>query len=358
VGGAALTWGRTTASGEGFDFEVQLDPVEVPKLGDIPAGDHRSFRDRRTFFGIYLNDEWTPVPWFTLTAGARRDWVSETLFARGQEVGAPEADETRDSRSDAQWSGGLSGLFRLLGDRPGAINEVNFYASAKSAFKPAAPNLTEAEDARILKPERTRSGEVGFKTRWLDRQISLDVSLFHMIFENLVVSTLGPDDNPELVNAGKERFQGMEIETGYRPSAMPAISFLAGYAHHDAKYVNFTFIDPDEGLLDASGQRLELTARDLWNFKAGYLPASGFGAWAAVRHQNHRPFDKINEAYMPSFFEWDAGASWSFSAHAKLSVVGRNLGDSRHFVAESEIGDAQLHLAPPRRFLGELTVSF
>jgi len=358
VGGAALTWGRTTASGEGFDFEVQLDPVEVPKLGDIPAGDHRSFRDRRTFFGLYVNDEWTPVPWFTLTAGARRDWVSESLFARGQEVGDPEADETRDSRSDAQWSGGLSGLFRVMGDRPGAINEVNFYVSAKSAFKPAAPNLTEAEDARILEPERTRSGEIGFKTRWLDRQLSFDLSLFHMIFENLVVSTVGSDNNPELVNAGKERFQGMEIEAGYRPSAMPGLSFGAGYAHHDAKYVRFTFIDPDEGLLDASGQRLELTARDLWNLKAGYLPAAGFGAWAAVRHQNHRPFDKINEAYMPAYFEWDAGASWTFSPHAKLSVVGRNLGNSRHFVAESEIGDAQLYVAPPRRFLGELTIGF
>ena len=358
VAGAALTWGRTTAAGEGFDFQVQLDPISVPELGDIPAGDHRSFVDRRTFFGIYVNDEWTPVPWFTLTAGARRDWVSESLFAQAQEFDAPEPDVSRDSRSDAQWSGGVSGLARLLGDRPGVVNEANLYVSAKSGFKPAAPNLTEAESARILKPERTRSGEIGVKTRWLDRQLSFDVSFFHMIFENLVVSTIGPDNNPLLVNAGKERFQGMEVEAGFRPAAMPDLSFLAGYAHHDARYVRFTFIDPDLGLLDASGQRLELTPRDLWNAKVAYLPARGFGGWAAVRHQNHRPFDKINEAYMASFYEWDAGASWSFGARARLSIVGRNLGDSRHYVAESEIGDAQLYVAPPRRVMGELTLSF
>jgi len=358
VAGAALTWGRTVAAGTGFDFTVGLDPIQVPALGDIPIGDHRSFNDRRTFFGVYVNDEWNPLPWLEITAGARHDWVSEDLFAKGQEFDAPAPDETRDSRSDAQWSGGISGLFRLIGDRGGAINEANVYVAAKSSFKPAAPNLTEAESATILEPERTRSGEVGLKTRWLDRQLSFDLSFFHMTFENLVVSILGQDGLPKLVNAGEERFQGMEIQAGYRPNVFPDLNLLAGYAHHDAKYVDFTFIDPDEGLLDASGQRLELTPRDLWNLKAEYLPLSGLGAWAAVRHQNHRPFDKINEAYMPSFFEWDAGLSWAFSPHARISVIGRNLGNNRHYVAESEIGDAQLYVAPPRRFTGELSVSF
>ncbi|HET9794637.1 MAG TPA: TonB-dependent receptor [Thermoanaerobaculia bacterium] len=358
VAGAALTWGRTVATGTGFDFTVGLDPIAVPGLGDVPAGDHRSFNDRRTFFGIYANDEWNPLPWLEITAGARHDWVSEDLFAKAQEFDAPEPTASRDARSDAQWSGGISGLFRLIGDRGGSVNEANLYVAAKSSFKPAAPNLTEAESARILEPERTRSGEVGVKTRWLDRQLSLDVSFFHMIFENLVVSILGSDNNPRLVNAGKERFQGMEIQAGFRPGALPDLDLVAGYAHHDAKYVDFTFIDPDEGLLDASGQRLELTPRDLWNVKLAYLPAAGVGAWAAVRHQNHRPFDKINEAYMPSFFEWDAGLSWSFNPHARVSVVGRNLGNDRHYVAESEIGDAQLYVAPPRRFTGELSVSF
>ena len=358
VAGTSLTWGRTTALGEGFDFSLQLDPVVVPDLSDIPAGDHRSFVDRRTFFGVYVNDEWTPVQALTITGGARFDRVSESLFAKGQEVGDPEADVSRDSKSDGRLSGGLSALVRVIGDRSGAVNEINLYAAAKSSFKPAAPNLTEAEEAKILNPERTRSGEVGIKTRWLDRQLSFDASLFHMIFENLVVSTVGPDGNPELVNAGEERFQGMELEAGYHPAALPDFSFLAGYAHHDARYVRFTFIDPDAGLQDASGQELELTPRDLWNAKAAYHPALGFGAWTAVRHQNHRPFDKINIAYMPSFFEWDAGVSWDFTKNLRLSVVGRNLGDSRHFVAESEIGDGQNYVAPPRRLLAELSMSF
>ena len=178
-----------------------------------------------------------------------------------------------------------------------------------------------------------------------------------MIFKNVVVSILGSDGNPELTNAGKTRFQGVEAEVGYHPAALPDFSFHAGYAHHDARYVSFSFIDPDEGLTVADGQRFELTPRDLWNALVSYHPAEGPGLWFAVRHQNHRPFDKINEAYMPSFFEYDAGVSYTFGP-ARISVVARNLGDSRHYAAESEIGDAQLYVAPPRRFLAELGLRF
>ena len=352
-----MTWGRTTAAGHGFDFDLQIDPVVVPNLSDIPHGDDRSFEDRRTFGGFYVNDEWTPVSFLTISAGARYDLTSESLVARAHELTEPDGEVSRDSKSANNWSGGGSILGRLVTDRPGVLNEANVYFSGKTAFKPAAPNLTEAESARILDPERTVSEEIGLKTRWLDRQISFEASFFHMIFHNVVTSIVGSDGNPLLVNAGETKFQGAEFKLGYFPACLPDLSVLAGYAHHDARYVHFSFIDPDLGLQVADGQRLELTPRDLWNASVSYHPAAGPGAWFAVRHQNHRPFDKINEAYMPSFFEYDAGISYGFGP-ATISVVARNLGDSRHFVAESEIGDAQLYVAPPRRFLAQLGLRF
>jgi outer membrane receptor protein involved in Fe transport len=357
VGGAAVTWGNTTAHGFGFDIDLQIDPVVVPNMQDVPHGDNRSFRDRRTFVGFYANDEWTPVPWLTVSGGLRLDTTSETLHAQQQEVGDPQVDVSDDHRSDTQLSGGGSILTKLVMDRPGAVNELNAYVAVKTAFKPAAPNLSEAEEAKILEPERTVSYEGGLKARFLEHQLSADLSIFRMDFKNTVVSILGPDGNPELTNAGKTRFQGVEFELGYHPCWFPDFSISGGYAHHDARYVKFSFIDPDEGLLVADGQRLELTPRDLWNAMLAYHSTLGPGAWFAIRHQNHRPFDKINEAYMPSFFEYDAGVSWDFGL-VQLSVVGRNLGDSRHYVAESEIGDAQLYVAPPRRFFAELGFRF
>jgi hypothetical protein len=42
----------------------------------------------------------------------------------------------------------------------------------------------------------------------------------------------------------------------------------------------------------------------------------------------------------------------------RVSVVGRNLGDSRHYVTESEIGDSQFYVAPSRRYSAEVTLPF
>ena len=357
VGGTALTWGRTTAKGTGFDIELQIDPVVVPDFADTEVGDHRSFADRRTFLGFYVNDEWTPVRFLTITGGARYDHVEEKLVARGQEVGDPEENVSRDERSEGHWSGGLSLLARLVEDRPGAFNDVNFYVAAKSAFKPAAPNLTEAEDAEILDPERTRNGEVGVKTRWFGRQLSLDLSLFHMIFQNLVVSNVGPDGNPRLINAGSERFQGGEVDLRYRPTGLTGLSLSAGYAHHDARFIRFSFFNAEGALRVVDGKRLELAPRDLWSTRLEYATGRGPSAFFALRHQNQRPLNRRNVDYTGSFFESDAGAGWDFP-WGRISVVGRNLGDSRHYVAESEIGDSQFYVAPPRRFTAEVAFHF
>ncbi|MFI5119906.1 MAG: TonB-dependent receptor [Thermoanaerobaculia bacterium] len=359
VAGAALTWGRTTVSGTGFDLALTTGPNPiVPSVDDLPVGDNRSAEDRRTFLGFYANDEWTPWKFLTLTFGARYDRTSESLSAVGQEVGAPAPDVASDSRTDGAWSGGVAALVRIV-DRPHAsvLNALNVYVSAKSNFKPAAPNLLEAEAAQILEPERTRSGEIGLKSRWAGGALSLEAGFFHMAFENLVVSVAGPDGLPALTNAGEERFQGFEAALTWSPRSLPALSLAAGYAHHDATYVRFSFTDPDGNLVIADGNRLELVPRDAWNVRLGYAPKRGLGVWAAVRHQGVRPLDPENTASVPAFFEWDAGISWE-SDSMRISFAGRNLGNDRRFVTESEIGDSQFYVSPPRRFVGEIAFRF
>jgi outer membrane receptor protein involved in Fe transport len=178
-----------------------------------------------------------------------------------------------------------------------------------------------------------------------------------MNFENLVVSILGADGNPELTNAGEERFQGMELEAAYRPKALPGLSLAAGYAHHDATFVHFSFFTPEGELRVVDGKRLELVPRDLWNMRLAYQPELGPGGFVAVRHQGQRPLNRRNRFYAGGFFETDAGVSWDFR-FGRIALVGRNLGDDRHYIADSEIGDSQFYVAPPRRFLAELTLKF
>ena len=41
IAGAAITYGKTTAEGHGFDFAFQIDPAVVPTYGTFPFGDNR-----------------------------------------------------------------------------------------------------------------------------------------------------------------------------------------------------------------------------------------------------------------------------------------------------------------------------
>ena len=274
------------------------------------------------------------------------------------ETGAPGPEGGSDERTDREWSGGVSAVFRIVdGKAKGFLNVLHLYVSAQSNFKPAAPNILEAEATTILEPERSRSGEAGLKARLFGGNVALEASLFHMSLENVVVSTLGPDGSPMLTNAGEERFQGFEGQVTWAPPKWKSFSLSAGYAHHDATYVCFSFLTPDGELRVVDGKRVELVPRDLWNAKVSWAPKTGIGLWGAVRHQGIRPYTRRNTDYAPAFYEWDAGVSWE-NEWLRLSFTGRNLGSDRHVVTESELGDAQFYLAPPRRYVGELTLRF
>src|SRR5204862_3336658 len=112
----------------------------------------------------------------------------------------------------------------------------------------------------------------------------------------------GPTGGPELTNAGSSRFQGWEFELGYSLPFLEGVSLYGGYAHHDARFIRFSFFTPDGELRVVDGKRLELAPRDLWNLKLVLAPKNGPGVFVAVRHQNRRAQNRRNTLWTPSFF--------------------------------------------------------
>ena len=91
----------------------------------------------------------------------------------------------------------------------------------------------------------------------------------------------------------------------------------------------------------------------------GSVPGGGRGHARprALVHPGERPPPRRNTFWTPAFEEWDAGASWERGA-VRVAVVGRNLGDDRHPVSESDIGDSQFYISAPRRVTGSVTVRY
>ncbi len=356
IAGAAVTWGETKGEGREFSFDQFLSGYpNIPDAGSTPSVEDREFEDMRTFYGFYVHDAWTPTWRVTLEGGGRFDAVSEELETEADLPSGPVP--VADHRDDADFSGDFSVLYRLVpAAGAGVFQAANVYGSVRRAFKPAAPNLAEAEAAEILEPEHTTSWEAGIKAR-MDHGVSFNLSWFDMTFENMVVSILGTGGLPELTNAGEERFKGIDTEVQWSPEAVPGSSIAVGYGHHDAQFVDFTFVTPDGQFRDVSGKRLELVPEDMVNARASLRTPSGVGGYFALRYQGERPFNRRNTFFAEAFTEFDAGLSFDRGPWS-LVVIGRNLGDDRHVVTESEIGDAQFYPAPPRRFMAEASYHF
>src|SRR5262249_11663506 len=189
-------------------------------------------------------------------------------------------------------------------------------------------------------------------------QLALDVSGFQMDFTNMVVTILDASSNPVNVNAGRERFKGWEVALTAMPRRVPGLALSGSYAWHDPRFVEFSFLEPDGvTVVDASGNFIEMAPRLMWSVKAAYAKENGPGAWVAVRHQGERALSESNEGFSPPFSEWDAGVTYEMP-RVRVSVVGRNLGDDRHYVAVSELGESQLYVAPKRRYTAEVTIPF
>jgi len=356
VAGAALTWGETKGTAKEFEFDQVLSAYpSIPTLAAATPKDEHDFEDGRRFVGVYIHDTWTPHPRVSLAAGGRFDAVSEDLETEVDDpVNGP--TQVQDSRSDTGVSGGVSALFRTVAPGSTGVYAANIYASLRRSFKPAAPNLTEAESAEILEPERTVSWEAGLKARAFD-QLSFNASVFDMDFKNMVVSILGPGGGPELTNAGEQRFKGEEMELGWAPRSIPGATASVGYAHHDARFVHFTFVTPDSQFRDERGRMLELVPRHLVNARLAYSSRRGPGGFVALRYQGRRPFNRRNTFFDDAYSEWDAGVSFD-RAPWLVTVVARNLGDDRHVTGESEIGDSQFYVSPPRRVVAEVAFHF
>jgi outer membrane receptor protein involved in Fe transport len=356
VTGAALTWGKTSGEGREFEFDQLLSQYPaIPDADQVPTVDDREFEDMRTFVGLYAHDAWTPTRRLTLEAGGRLDIVGEELETEADIGGVP--TPVKDKQDNTDFSGDVSALIRLLPEGGShGFQHANLYGSFRTGFKPAAPNLAEAEAAEILDPERTKSFEVGLKTR-AAHGIAFDVSYFDMTFENMVVSILGSGGLPELTNAGEQRFRGVETDLHWTPEGLHGSSFAIGYANHSARFVDFTFVTPDGEFRDVSGNKLEMVPGDLVSGRASVQIGQGLGGFVAGRYQSERPFNRRNTFFADAYTEWDAGLSFDRGVwHA--SAVGRNLGDDRHVTTESEIGDAQFYVAPPRRFQLEVGYRF
>ena len=324
--GADLLFAGGEGRGATFTYTAPLSgatapAVAVPTVLDLDAGSDR------LFLGAYGSAEWRAADRFTISAGAR---LNATTESRGE---GAKVSHTRMSGS----VGATYGLWER------GVDHLRVFANVRDTFKPAAFDFSLAENEGVLDPETSLSYEGGVKVRTMDGRIDLEASAFRMDFNNLVTATVVAG-LPALVNAGRTRFKGLEVAADLRLA--PEVTARASFSSHDSRFVDY-IQDFGGTLTQLAGNRFEMSAKQLWSAGLTYAPEEGFFASAGVNYTGDRYLNKRNTALAAGFSTFDAGVGYR-AGRMEFRVDGRNLGDRRDPVAESEFGDAQYYRVTAR----------
>jgi iron complex outermembrane receptor protein len=278
---------------------------------------------------------------------------------------------TSDSATAKKISWKLGGQWRLDEDRM-------LYVSVATGFKGPGFNVNTnvLGDAQPVRPETSLSYEAGVKSQFLDRRLTLNLNLYHSVFEDFQTQGgLSVPGNPTnriiLLNAEELVTQGFEAEMAASLGASTEVSMNATYI--DATFKQFTnapcyagqaLLAPGScvgNVQNLSGARLPNTPKWGFNVFAKQDFAVPGIAWRGLATLDYgwRSSVQWNALGSPDGIE-DAygllGASLGFrndNDRIHVKVYGKNLTDKFH--TSGIVVDNQItHFLPPdyRRFLG------
>lgn len=333
--------GHGFAHGGDFDYFVNLDGSHAPNGDDLPSQSDVRIRDERNFSGMYGQIEWLPTERWRFQLGARLNRTAETRTVRQEEFAGPTVTETTDSRTVLRGSGSAGATWTAWQNGPSA---TWLYANYSETYKPAAIDFGIDSEGEILEPETATSYQGGVKSRVAGGAVEMEASLFQMDFDNLVVSQ-SSNGLPTLVNAGKERFRGAELEADWRIRG--DLLCRAAYSLHDARFRDF--VTEFGGVpTQLSGNRIEMSARNMAAVGVVFSPNRGWVGSTEINYIGSRFLNKRNTALAPAYTTWSAGVGYKGDGW-RLRLDAANLNNRRPPVSESELGDAQYYLLPARR---------
>jgi len=86
-----------------------------------------------------------------------------------------------------------------------------------------------------VKPEILDSYEAGFKTSWLEHRVQVDGAVFHYQYKDQQIINVYPTGQQPLINLGKSKIDGGELEIVTRPVRSLTLRASAGFLNTDVQ---------------------------------------------------------------------------------------------------------------------------
>ncbi|MDH5834446.1 TonB-dependent receptor [Luteimonas kalidii] len=241
---------------------------------------------------LFANGSWRIGERFKIDAGLRQarndQWFSQNVPAG---ILAPIADTPGESSEDVfTWS--VSPQFKLTED-------AMLYARVATGYQPGGPNVALPGIPPSVDSSMLDSYEIGLKSQFADRRVTLDVAAFRIDWEDIQVAS-SFNGIGGLVNGGEATSEGLELSALFR--ATDALQLGLNAAYTDASIKNdFTPTVIPQGDFDVilwtglAGDRMPYSPKLSWAATAEYafMTAGGLGGQvgAALRFVG----DRLNE---------------------------------------------------------------
>jgi iron complex outermembrane receptor protein len=123
-------------------------------------------------------------------------------------------------------------------------DNITVFGSLKKGFKSGSYDITDSvfpNEEISFGDEKVKGGEVGVKTRWLDRRLSANLAFYDYRYEGLQVGVstsvpgvVAPQVRTE--NAGASLIYGIDFDTSYHPEAVDGLELHAALEWNKARF--------------------------------------------------------------------------------------------------------------------------
>jgi catecholate siderophore receptor len=279
------------------------------------------------FDTLKFNEQWS------LNLGLRLDHyeIASSGYSTGGR-GSVAGNFNREKTSDI-WSYQLGVVYKPL---PNGSVYAAWSTSSNPSGETAGNGGQEiAANNADLDPEKSRNYEVGTKWDFFDDDLSLTAALFRTEKTNARITD--PDNSSFQVLDGEQRVQGFEFT--YTGNITRQWKVFGGYTYMESELVK-TSTAADKG------NHMPSTPRNSFNLWSTYevVPKLTLGAGATFVDQ--RFGNEANSIEIPSYWRYDAMASYKLTKNVDLQLNVQNLTNKRYF--DQIFTTHYAHVAPGR----------
>lgn len=205
-----------------------------------------------------------------------------------------------------------------------ATSSTPFNASAGEGSDGSAPSSrggrVSGGNSDELSPEKNRTIELGTKWAVFDEAMTLSAAVFRTETTNARVTL----QNGDYDMAGKKQVNGFEL--GATGALSERWSVYAGYTYLDAEL-------KDNGPTQSSndGNRFPNTPKQSFSLWTSYKPLEKMTIGAGAFYTGKQYGDTANKLSIPSWWRFDAMASYQINKHVGLQLNVQNLANKVYF---------------------------